>query len=55
MLYSYPFIVQLYDAFEKRARIQVNRFIKNNTLLKKYLPLCLRSTLMAHILMVLLF
>ena len=55
MLYSYPLGVQLYDAFEKRARIQVNRFIKNNTLLKKYLPLCLRSTLMAHILMVLLF
>ncbi|KAM5537320.1 hypothetical protein V8D89_009050 [Ganoderma adspersum] len=26
----------LYDAFEKRARIQVNRFIKNNTLLKNH-------------------
>lgn len=26
---------QIYDQFEKRAQIQINRFIRNNTLLKK--------------------
>jgi len=29
---------QVYESFEKRTKIRINKFIKENSLVKKYVP-----------------
>lgn len=36
-------LLQLYDSFEKRTKIRLNKFIRDGTLVKKYVLLCLPS------------